>query len=40
MPFKAGRFYPRRSKTPKTQLKRDWFDYNKKIKMHGDYDCA
>ncbi len=36
MPFKARRFYNRRSKTPKTQPKRDWSDYNKKMKMRGD----
>jgi len=33
MPFKARQFYNRRSKTPKTQPKRDWSDYNKKMKM-------
>ena len=36
MPFKARQFYHRRSKTPKTQPKRDWSDYNKKMKMRGD----
>lgn len=36
MPFKARQLYYRRSKTPKTQPKRDWSDYNKKMKMRGD----
>jgi hypothetical protein len=36
MPFKARYFYNRRSKTPKAQPKRDWSDYNKKMKMRGD----
>lgn len=36
MPFKARQFYNRRSKTPNTQPKRDWSDYNKKMKMRGD----
>ena len=36
MPFKARQFYYRRSKKPKTPLKRDWSDYNKKMKMRGD----
>lgn len=36
MPFKARQFYNRRSKTPKIQPKRDWSDYNKKMKMRGD----
>jgi hypothetical protein len=36
MPFKARPFYYRHSKTAKTQPKRDWSDYNKKMKMRGD----
>ena len=36
MPFKARQFYHRPSKTPKKQPKRDWSDYNKKMKMRGD----
>jgi hypothetical protein len=36
MPFKARQFYNHRSKTPKVQPKRDWSDYNKKMKMRGD----
>lgn len=36
MPFKARQFYRRRNKIPKTQLKRDWSDYTKKMKMRGD----
>jgi hypothetical protein len=36
MPFKARQFYSHRTKTPKTQPKRDWSDYNKKMKMRGD----
>lgn len=36
MPFKARQFYHRRYKTPKMQPKRDWSDYNKKMKMRGD----
>jgi hypothetical protein len=36
MPFKALQFYNRRRKTPKVQVKRDWSDYNKKMKMRGD----
>ena len=33
MPFKARQFYYRCSKNQKTQPKRDWSDYNKKMKM-------
>ena len=36
MPFKARQFYNRRHKTPKIQPKRDWSDYNTKMKMRGD----
>ncbi len=36
MPFKARQFYYRRSKKIKTQPKRDWSAYNKKMKMRGD----
>ena len=36
MPFKHRYFYNRRRKTPKMQLKRNWSDYNKKMKMRGD----
>jgi hypothetical protein len=36
MPFNAGQFYNRRNKMPKTQPKRDWSNYNKKMKMRGD----
>lgn len=36
MPFKAWQFYYRRSKKPKMQPKRNWFDYSKKMKMRGD----
>ncbi len=35
MPFKARQFYHRRNKAPKMQPKRDWSDYNKKMKMRG-----
>jgi hypothetical protein len=35
MPFKAQQFYSRRRKTPKAQTKRDWSNYNKKMKMRG-----
>ena len=36
MPFKVRQFYNRRNKAPKIQHKRDWSDYNKKMKMRGD----
>lgn len=36
MPFKARQFYHRRKKVLRTQPKRDWSDYNKKMKMRGD----
>jgi hypothetical protein len=36
MPFKARQFYNRRRKAPKVQPKRDWSNYNKKMKMRGD----
>ena len=36
MPLKARQFHNRRSTRLKTQPKRDWLDYNKKMKMRGD----
>lgn len=36
MPFKARQFHYRRSKKPKTSVKRNWSDYNNKMKMRGD----
>ncbi|MCH9643921.1 MAG: hypothetical protein K0U29_03460 [Gammaproteobacteria bacterium] len=36
MPFKHNKFYRRRSKIRREQPKRDWSDYNKKMKMRGD----
>lgn len=36
MPFKHHQFYRRRSKICKEQPKRNWSDYNKKMKMRGD----
>jgi len=40
MPFKARQFYTRRNKTPKIQSKKDWSDYNNKMKMRGDHDLV
>lgn len=37
MPSKARQSYCRHSKKPKTSVKRDWFDYNKRMKLRADY---
>jgi hypothetical protein len=36
MPFKARQFYNHRRKIPMIEPKRDWSNYNKKMKMRGD----
>lgn len=36
MPFKARQFYHRRGRKSKSQPRRDWSDYNKKMRMRGD----